>query len=232
MIHPIIPFRIAGTLWYQGESNAGRAEQYRKLLPAMIKTWRTAWGQGDFPFLIVSLANFMAVAPEPSDWAELRVAQAMTAKNDPNSGLAIAIDIGEANDIHPKNKQEVGRRLALAALAKTYKRNVPYSGPVFDSMRIEGDKAVLKFKHADGGLVAKDGELKGFAVAGEDRKWVWAEAKVQGDTVVVRSDKVSKPVAVRYAWANNPVCNLYNGAGLPAAPFRTDDWPGVTAGRK
>ena len=235
MIAPVVPYAMRGAIWYQGESNAGRAEQYRKLLPAMIKTWRTAWGQGDFPFLIVSLSNFMAVAPEPgdSDWAELREAQAMTAANDPSSGLAMAIDIGDANDIHPKNKQEVGRRLALAALAKTYKRNVPYSGPVYASMSVEGDKAVLKFKHADNGLAAKDGELKGFAIAGEDRKWVWAEAKVQGaDTVVVRSDKVSKPVAVRYAWANNPVCNLYNGAGLPAVPFRTDDWPGVTAGKK
>jgi sialate O-acetylesterase len=227
---------MRGVIWYQGESNAGRAEQYRKLLPAMIKTWRTAWGQGDFPFLIVSLANFTPVVQEPgdSDWAELREAQAMTAANDPNSGLAITIDIGEANDIHPKNKQEVGRRLALVALAKTYKQSIPYSGPVYESMRVEGDKAVVKFKYADRGLVVRGREAKGFAIAGEDRKWVWAtDVRIQGDdTLILRSDKVSKPVAVRYAWANNPECNLYNTAGLPAVPFRTDDWPGVTAGRK
>jgi sialate O-acetylesterase len=233
MIAPVVPYGIKGAIWYQGESNAGRAYQYRKLLPAMIATWRKAWGQGDFPFYIVSLANFTPVKPEPgdSDWAELREAQAMTAVSDPNGGLAVTIDIGEANDIHPKNKQEVGRRLALVAVSRAYsKKNVAYSGPVFDSMTVDGERARLKFKHIAGGLTAKDGKLKGFAVAGEDRKWAWADAKIDGpDTVVVRSDKVSKPIAVRYAWANNPVCNLYNQAGLPAVPFRTDDWKGVTA---
>ena len=236
MIAPVLPYGIKGAIWYQGESNAGRAYQYRKLLPAMIKSWRDAWGQGDFSFLIVSLANYQKVDEQPveSEWAELREAQAIAAAKDPNNGLALAIDIGEAGDIHPRNKQDVGRRLALAALAKSYKQDVSHSGPVFESMTVEGDKVRLKFRHAYDGLSAKGGEgVKGFAVAGEDRKWAWAEAKVDGsDTVVVRSDKVSKPVAVRYAWANNPVCNLYNKADLPAVPFRTDDWKGVTADNK
>jgi sialate O-acetylesterase len=237
MIAPLLPYGIKGAIWYQGESNAGRAYQYRKLLPAMIQTWRKGFNQGDFPFLIVSLANFTKVLPEPgdSDWAELREAQTLTANNVPNAGQAITIDIGEAADIHPKNKQDVGRRLALAALAKTYQKDVPYGGPVYDSMSVEGDSVRLKFKHAQGGLMAKsiDGPaLRGFAIAGEDRKWHWADAKIDpsnSDTVLVRSDKVAKPVAVRYAWANNPVCNLYNQANLPAVPFRTDDWKGVTA---
>jgi sialate O-acetylesterase len=235
MIAPVVPYAIKGATWYQGESNAGRAYQYRKLLPAMIASWRKAWGQGDFPFLIVSLANFMPVQPGPgdSDWAELREAQTLTA-NQPNNGQSITIDIGDAVDIHPKNKQEVGRRLALVALANTYKKDVPFAGPTYESMTAEGDSIVLKFKNTYGGLAAKGADtLKGFAVAGEDHKWHWADAKIAGaDTVVVHSDKVSKPVAVRYAWANNPVCNLYNKADLPAVPFRTDDWNGVTADAK
>ena len=232
MIAPVVPYAIKGATWYQGESNAGRAYQYRKLLPAMIGSWRKAWGQGEFPFLIVSLANFTPVKDEPgdSDWAELREAQTLTA-NQPNNGQSITIDIGDAVDIHPKNKQEVGRRLALVALANSYKKDVPFAGPTYESMTAEGDTVVLKFKNTYGGLSAKGADtLKGFAVAGEDHKWHWADAKIAGsDTVVVHSDKVSKPVAVRYAWANNPVCNLYNKADLPAVPFRTDDWKGVTA---
>jgi sialate O-acetylesterase len=235
MIAPVVPYAIKGATWYQGESNAGRAYQYRKLLPAMIGSWRKAWGQGEFPFLIVSLANFTPVKDEPGDseWAELREAQTLTA-NQPNNGQAITIDIGDAVDIHPKNKQEVGRRLALVALHDTYKKDVPHAGPTFQSMSVEGDKAVLKFKNTYGGMTAKGGDtLKGMAVAGDDHKWYWADAKIAGaDMVVVHSDKVSKPVAVRYAWANNPVCNLYNQAGLPAVPFRTDDWKGVTADAK
>jgi sialate O-acetylesterase len=235
MIAPLLPYGIRGAIWYQGESNAGRAYQYRKLLPAMINSWRKAWGQGDFPFYIVSLANFTPVKPEPgdSDWAELREAQTLTAMNLPNCGQSITIDIGEANDIHPRNKQEVGRRLSLVALANTYgRKDVAFSGPVYDSMSVEGDLVRLKFKFAQGGLVAKGNDapaLKGFAVAGDDRKWHWADAKIDGQSVVVRSDKVQRPAAVRYAWANNPVCNLYNQAGLPAVPFRTDDWKGITA---
>jgi len=230
MIAPLIPYAIQGAIWYQGESNAGRAYQYRELFPTMIQCWRQNWGQGDFPFLFVQLANFMAQKPEPADsaWAELREAQLMTLRL-PETGMAVIIDIGEANDIHPKNKQDVGKRLALWALANTYGKKIVYSGPLYKSMERKGKNIVLHFDHVDGGLVAKGGELKGFAIAGKDRKFVWADAKIEGDTVVVSSAEVSRPAAVRYAWADNPVCNLYNEAGLPASPFRTDAWPGVTA---
>ena len=230
MIHPLIPFGIKGAIWYQGESNANRAYQYRTLFPAMIQNWRTDWGQGDFPFLFVQLANFKAREDEPgeSDWAELREAQTMTLSL-PNTGMAVTIDIGEANDIHPTNKQDVGSRLALAARAIAYGEQIVYSGPMYDSMTVEGETIRLRFKHVGGGLLAKGGgALKGFAVAGADRKFVWADAKIDGDTIVVSSGKVAQPVAVRYAWAINPECNLYNKQGLPASPFRTDDWPGRT----
>ena len=234
MIAPLIPYSIGGAIWYQGESNAGRAYQYRKLFPAMITNWRKDWGQGNFPFLFVQLANFMAVTPEPVDsaWAELREAQLMTLAL-PNAGMAVIIDIGEARDIHPKNKQDVGKRLVLWALGKTYGKKLTYSGPIYKSKRTEGNKITLEFEHVGGGLIASEGEsLKGFAVAGADRKFVWADAKIEGDTVVISSDEVSEPAAVRYGWANNPVCNLYNKEGLPASPFRTDDWPGVTVDKK
>jgi sialate O-acetylesterase len=230
MIAPLIPYGIQGAIWYQGESNAGRAYQYRKLFPAMIKNWRKDWKLGDFPFLFVQLANFRAVKSEPdeSDWAELREAQFMTLAV-PNTGMATIIDIGEANDIHPKNKQDVGKRLALWALAETYDKDLVYSGPLYKSMEKKDNQIILHFDHIGGGLVADGGEpLKGFAIAGADRKFVWADAKIEGKTVVVSSDQVIEPVAVRYAWADNPVCNLYNEAGLPASPFRTDQWPGVT----
>jgi sialate O-acetylesterase len=231
MIVPLQPFAIRGVVWYQGESNAGRAYQYRTLFPALIQCWREAWGQGDFYFYFVQLANFMAVQTDPNEasaWAELREAQTMTLSL-PNTGMAVTIDIGEANDIHPKNKQDVGFRLAQWALAQIFKRDIVYSGPLYESMTVEGNKIRLRFKHVGSGLVARDGgELKGFAIAGEDRKFVWAKAQIDGDTVVVWADEVPKPVAVRYAWANNPVCNLYNKEGFPASPFRTDDWPGVT----
>lgn len=227
MIAGLIPYGIRGAIWYQGEANASRAMQYRTLFPMMIKDWRSRWGQGDFPFYFVQLANFMAVSPQPqeSGWAELREAQTMTLSQ-PNTGMAVIIDIGEAGDIHPKNKQDVGRRLARWALAKDYGfKDLVHSGPLFESMTVEGDKIRIKFKHIGGGLVAKGGvELKGFAIAGEDRKFVWADAKIEGDTVVVSNSSVTNPVAVRYAWANNPICNLYNKAELPASPFRTDDW--------
>ena len=234
MIAPLIPLGIRGAIWYQGESNAGRAYQYRELFPLMITNWRQDWGQGRFPFLFVQLANYMATQPEPGEceWAELREAQTMTLSL-PNTGMAVIIDVGEANDIHPRNKQDVGKRLALWALARTYGKAIACSGPLYRSMRARGDRIILRFDHVNGGLVAEGGEpLKGFAIAGEDRKFVWADAEIEGNTVVVHSDKISKPVAVRYAWANNPVCNLFNGAGLPASPFRTDDWPGITADRK
>jgi len=234
MLLPLIPYAIRGVVWYQGESNAGRAYQYRDLFPKMINNWRADWGQGDFPFYFVQLANYKAVKPEPgdSDWAELREAQTMTLKL-PHTGQAVIIDIGEAEDIHPKNKQDVGRRLALWALAKDYGQNVVYSSPMYKACQKQDKQIVVEFDHLGGGLVAKDGPaLKGFAIAGEDRKFVWAEAKIEGDKVVVSSPEVPKPVAVRYAWADNPICNLYSKAGLPACPFRTDDWPGITAEKK
>jgi sialate O-acetylesterase len=190
----------------------------------MIRDWRSRFGVGDFPFYIVQLANFMAVEDQPSDpaWAYLREAQMLTAKNVPNSGLATAIDIGEAEDIHPKNKQDVGRRLALNALALTYKQPIEYSGPTYRSMKIEGDGIRLTFDHAAGMAAKGGGALQGFAIAGADKKFVWADARIEGNTVVVSSPQVKQPVAVRYAWANNPLANLYNANGLPAVPFRTD----------
>ncbi len=234
MIAPLVPYAVKGAIWYQGESNAGRAYQYRKLFPAMIEDWRKAWNQKSFSFYFVQLANFTAVLPDPaeSEWAELREAQTMTLRLK-GTGMATIIDIGEADNIHPRNKQDVGKRLALNALAKDYGKHVVFSGPMYKSLKIKGDKAIVKFNHAEDGLAAKNGEaLKGFAIAGADKKFVWAEAVIEGDKVIVSSPQVSAPVAVRYAWANNPVCNLYNGAGLPASPFRTDDWPGITIHKK
>ena len=234
MINPLIPYAIKGAIWYQGESNAGRAYQYRKLFPEMIKSWRKAWGKVNFPFLFVQLANFMPEKPEPSDsaWAELREAQTMTLSL-PNTGMAVIIDIGDAKDIHPKNKQDVGHRLALNALATAYGRSMVFSGPLYQSMESVGDKIRIKFRYSQDGLMAKnDEQLKGFAIAGEDKKFVWANAQTEGDSVIVWSDKVTKPMAVRYAWADNPVCNLYNKSELPASPFRTDDWKGITADNK
>ncbi len=230
MIAPLLPFAIKGAIWYQGESNADRAYQYRRLLPAMIRDWRRYFGVGDFPFYIVQLAAWQAVQPSPRDnqWAELREAQAMTAKTVPHCGLAVAIDIGDANDIHPKNKAEVGRRLALCALAETYGKKIEFSGPWYKSIKAEGNSIRVNFTHVDGGLVAKGSELKGFAVAGEDHKFAWAKAEIDGKQVVVSAPSIDKPVAVRYAWDIDPVCNLYNSDGLPAVPFRTDDWPGIT----
>jgi len=234
MIAPLIPYAIRGAIWYQGESNAGRAHQYRTLFPTMIRDWRAAWGQGDFPFYFVQLANFQPAKPEPGDseWAELREAQSMTLRT-PQTGMAVIIDIGDPNDIHPRNKLDVGKRLAAWALADTYHQKVESSGPLFDSFQIKDDKIRISFKHVDGGLKTRNSEtLKGFAIAGTDHKFVWADARIEGDTVVVWSKDVTHPVAVRYAWADSPECNLYNQAGLPASPFRTDDWPGITAMRK
>jgi sialate O-acetylesterase len=229
MVHPLIPYTMQGVIWYQGESNADRAYQYRTLFPALIEDWRTRWNR-EFPFYFVQLANYMAVVKEPgeSEWAELREAQTK-ALSLPNTGMAVIIDIGEATDIHPRNKQEVGKRLALNALVSTYHQNLIPSGPLYQSMRIENKGIRLFFDHTDGGLMIKGGQtLNGFSIAGPDRKFVWGDAVIDGETVIVRSASVKNPVAVRYAWANNPICNLYNGAGLPASPFRTDDWPGLT----
>jgi len=228
MIAPILPYTIQGAIWYQGESNANQARLYRKLFPSMIVSWRQRWGS-EFPFLFVQLANFNArgVAPtgqpEESRWAELREAQLMTLEL-PHTAMAVTIDIGDATDIHPKNKQEVGRRLALGAEATVYYRDTQFSGPLPTGSQEEGGKIRLTFRHAEGLKPATGGKLVGFAVAGEDRKFVWAETEIQGDHVLVSSPQVSKPVAVRYGWADNPQCNLVNAAGLPASPFRTDDW--------
>jgi sialate O-acetylesterase len=234
MINPLLSYGIKGAIWYQGESNAERAYQYRTLFKSLIKDWRHAWNIGDFPFLFVQLANFKKYKSTPSEdsWAELREAQTMALEL-PNTGMAVTIDIGDAKDIHPKNKQEVGRRLALNALAKVYNQNISYSGPLFKSMKVEGNKIRLQFANTDKGLKIKGGKnLKGFAIAGDDKKFVWASAKIEGNEVIVWNTKIKNPVAVRYGWAANPVCNLYNGVDLPASPFRTDDWKGITFGKK
>ena len=232
MIAPLIPYAIRGAIWYQGESNAERACQYRTLFPAMIRSWRTLWGQGAFPFLFVQLANWKPAQREPlgDEWAELREAQTL-ALAVPNTGMAVAVDIGDAAAIHPKNKQDVGLRLALAALAKAHGRQIQYSGPLYESHAVKGGSVRVRFQHAQKGLVCKGRALTGFAIAGVDQKFVWAQARIDGSSVIVSSAAVKKPVAVRYGWAANPACNLYNAEGLPASPFRTDDWPGVTSGR-
>ena len=218
MIAPVAPFGIKGAIWYQGESNAGRAAQYQKLLPAMIADWRTDWGEGNFPFYIVQLANY---EPGGGAWPELQEAQSVIAQTVPNAGLSVTNDIGDAHDIHPKNKQEVGRRLALVALAKTYGKSVEYSGPALQSVKREGTMLRLSFGHTAGGLVAKgSANVTGFEVAGADGKFVAATAGIDGDAVTVTAPNVPDPVSVRYAWAPNPVCNLYNKAGLPASAFR------------
>ena len=230
-IHPLIPYGLRGAIWYQGEADAGNgyAYKYRKLLPALIKGWREVWGQGDFPFFFVQLPNFGQRAGLPSDakWAVLRESQAKALAM-PNTGMAVTIDVGDARNIHPGDKKSVGQRLALCALATVYGKDVVYQGPTHDKVKIDGAKVTVHFKHLGGGLVVRGEALKGFAVAGKDEKWAWADASVDGDTVVLTSEAVAKPVAVRYAWGKNPECGLYGKAGLPAPPFRTDDWPVVT----
>jgi sialate O-acetylesterase len=234
MIAPVIPCGIRGAIWYQGESNAGRAYEYRHLFPAMIKNWRADWKQGEFPFLFVQLAPFMAINKEPTEstWAELREAQLLTVRDVPNTAMAVITDVGDERDIHPKWKEPVGARLALAARALAYADKIEHSGPVFDGMKVEGNKAVLSFKHAGSGLLAKGGPLQGFTVAGSDKQFHNAEAEIQDDKVIVWCSKVDKPVAVRFGWANYPVVNLWNKEGLPATPFRTDDWQGLTQPKK
>jgi sialate O-acetylesterase len=234
MLAPIIPFAIKGAIWYQGESNADRAQEYRSLFTDMVKNWRHDWKQGDFTFLQVQLAPFMAVTNQPveSAWAELREAQVYATKALPNVGIAVITDVGEELDIHPKKKGPVGGRLALAARSIAYGEKLVYSGPSYKSMKIDGDNVILSFDQVGSGLVAKDGELKGFSIAGADKKFVWAKATIVGDNVIVQSLEVAKPIAVRYGWANYPVVNLWNKEGLPASPFRTDDFPMITAAKK
>ncbi len=226
MIAPLLNYTIKGVIWYQGESNTARPLEYRKLFPALIADWRQQWNLGNFPFLYVQLANYMQAQNQPSEsnWAELREAQLKTLTV-PNTAMAVTIDIGEWNDVHPLNKEDVGKRLALGAQKIAYGDDtVAYSGPIYQSMKIEGNKIILAFKHIGGGLISQGAsELKHFAIAGADKKFVWAKAKVQGNKVIVWNDDIPNPAAVRYAWADNPEgANLYNKEGLPASPFRTD----------
>jgi sialate O-acetylesterase len=222
MIHPLVPFGVRGFIWYQGESNAGRAAQYAPLLSAMIGAWREAWNAPDAPFLIVQLANFQAPTTNParpSNWADLRAAQA-TVADEPGNGMAVIIDIGEEKDIHPRNKHDVGRRLALLALRNSYgQSDLVAEGPTPKSWKVEGNQIVISFDHVGSGLVAKDGKLESFAIASESGEWVWADAAIVGDTVVVSSPGVPTPARVRYAWADNPKATLLNKEGLPAGPF-------------
>lgn len=234
MIAPLVPYAFKGAIWYQGESNAGRAEQYRTLFPDMIRDWRRDWGNQDFTFLAVQLAPFMAVKDQPADsaWAELREAQWLATKVLPNVGMAVITDVGDPKDIHPRKKQPVGERLALAARGIAYDEKIEFSGPLYRDLTLRDGKIIVHFDHVGKGLEAHDGELKGFAVCGEDKKFVWANAEIVGKTVEVSSPEVPKPIAVRYGWADCPVVNLWNKDGLPASPFRTDDFPMVTAGKK
>ena len=231
MITPLEPYSLRGVIWYQGESNALEAYQYRKLLPALIESWRGSWNQGDFPFLIVQLPNHGAIPEKPSEsaWAELREAQFLTTKQIPNTEIAVTIDIGDPKNVHPHRKAEVGQRLALLALGTTYKKPIVYSGPLYQSMTVERNKIRIRFKNTGSGMEARGGgPLIGFAIAGADQDFRSAQAAIDGVSVVVSSPEVPKPVAVRYAWGDSPRCNLFNKDGLPASPFRTDSWPGIT----
>ena len=236
VLAPSIGYGIRGVIWYQGESNAGRAVQYRDLFPFMIESWRKEWGLGDFPFYWVQLADYKAEQTEPAEsaWAELREAQTMTLDKLPETGEAVIIDLGEGKDIHPKNKQDVAKRLARWALTDTYgMQGIACASPRFSSMEREGSKAVLAFEHVDGGWRPFDVPTPlGFTIAGADGAFVPAKAAIRKDgRIEVWADEVSEPKAVRYAWADNPVCNLYDAAGLPLTPFRTDDFPATTAGK-
>jgi sialate O-acetylesterase len=233
MINPLVPYGIRGAIWYQGEGNASRAKQYQRVFPDLIKDWRNQWKQGDFSFLFVQLANFMKVdsVPVESTWAELREAQSKTLSL-PNTGMAVTTDVGDALDIHPKDKQTVGNRLALAAFKVAYKQDLIYTGPVFKSMSTKGNTVILTFDEVGTGMKSKDkyGYLKGFTIAGVDKKFHYAKAVITGqNTIEVSCPEVQQPVAVRYGWANNPDdANLYNSENLPASPFRTDEWKGIT----
>jgi len=216
MIAPLQSFPIKGAIWYQGEANSDRPSQYLDLFPLMIANWRRAWNVGDFPFLFVQIAPYVGMVPE------IREAQFLTLAKTSNTAMAVTTDIGDAEDIHPTRKAPVGARLALAAHALAYGEKIEYSGPLYDSMKVTGNKALISFTHVGGGLVAKDGDLKGFTIAGADKKFVPAKAEIKSNTVVVWSDEITSPVAVRYGWSNVPDVNLFNREGLPASPFRTD----------
>ena len=228
MIAPLIPYTIQGVIWYQGEANVKRPYQYRKLFSALINSWREKWGLGDFPFYYVQLTNLNR-EPEPSKsgWAELRESQLLVL-NVTNTGMVTSIDIGESSNLHPKNKQEVGRRLALLAEAKLYNKKIEYSGPVFKSMKIDGSLLRLSFDNCAERLIVKgSGILTCFIIASNDKKFLPAEAKIEGNEILVWNKNIVSPKAARYAWADDPKCNLFNSALLPASPFRTDDWPGI-----
>lgn len=238
MLYPLIPFAIQGAIWYQGESNAGRAWQYRQAFPLMINDWRKQWKQGDFPFYFVQLASFDAGGSSDKQsgyrWAELREAQTLTLSL-PNTGMAVTSDVGEVKDIHPRNKQDVGLRLALAALSGNYKKKIVGSGPVYQSMKTEGNKVIISYSNIGSGLMTKDkyGYLKGFEISGADQKYCYAKAYIQGDKVIVYSNDISAPIAVRFGWFDDlSDNNLYNTEGLPAVPFRTDNWERVTVSEK
>jgi sialate O-acetylesterase len=222
MIAPLVPYALRGAIWYQGENNTSRHAHYAELMTLLIEGWRKDFARGPFPFYIVQLANFMDRAEQPTDtpWANLRDAQRQVTQTVPNTGLAVIIDIGEAKDIHPRNKRDVGKRLAAIALAKDYGQPIEYSGPLYDSHAVEGNKVRVRFTHATG-LTADGGKPTGFAIAGDDGKFVWADATIDGDSVLLSAEGVAAPTAVRYAWANNPEVNLKNAAGLPAVPFKT-----------
>jgi sialate O-acetylesterase len=236
MIEPLMPFAIHGAVWYQGESNEERADQYNLLLPTMIRAWRERWGEGNFPFGIIQLPNYRSVKTEPEDapWSFIREAQRRTAIDTPNTGLIVTIDIGEPNDIHPKNKLDVGKRMAQWALKDVYGRKL-VGAPVLKSAEIKDSKIILTFADVGTGLRFKDGDkLDEFAIAGLDKRWVWADAKIIGkDRIEVSSATVPEPKAVRYAFNSNPRHpNLTNDSGLPASPFRTDNWPDPTSGKR
>jgi sialate O-acetylesterase len=226
MVSPEINYTIKGFCWYQGESNTGQAKQYQQLLPALISNWRDKWSQGPLPFLYVQLPGFMDYnyLPAESNWAMLRESQ-LKSLSVPNTAMAVAIDLGEWNDIHPEDKKDVGERLALAAMKVAYKENITYSGPLYESSVIEGNKIIISFTNTGGGLITIDGDTpSAFAIAGADKKFVWANAKIEGNKVIVWSDEITEPKYVRYAWADNPVNpNLFNKERLPASPFRTDE---------
>ncbi len=235
MIAPLAPYAIRGVIWYQGESNTGAPDQYRALFPAMIEDWRNAWKEGDFPFLYVQLAPFMRARAEPGEsaWAELRDAQLATLRAVPNVGMTVITDVGDETDIHPRDKQPVGERLGLLARALVYHQDVEAYGPLYDGMSVDGDRVVLRFQHVGGGLVARGAKtLAGFTIAGPDRKFVNAVAIIRGETVMVSALQVPRPVSVRYGWADFPQGNLWNQAGWPASPFRTDAPGGGPGGGK
>jgi len=235
MVNPLIPYAMEGAIWYQGEANANRAYQYRKAFPLMINDWRKHWNEGNFPFYFVQLASYNSDngnSQNGSTWAELREAQTMTLSV-PNTGMAVTTDIGESNDIHPKNKQDVGKRLAAIALHDIYKKEIVFSGPMYQSMKLESNKAKIYFTNIGSGLMAKNRELRGFEIAGADKQFYSATAIIEGDHVAVYSDSVNKPVAVRFGWMDDAGAdNLFNKEGFPASPFRTDNWKGITEEQK